>query len=281
MPLARLHTIAVSLVLHAGLLGVAARSSSQPLPRAVTRRAALETIAVEAAEASGRAEAAPPSEPMAVRPPAPASGLGASDVPRAREPRVRRMRPTEPVPRREMAPLPVPASMPAAPSAPSVEQPAVHLVRPSAIARAGGSEAGSVDAAPRVSARVSSAAAGDATANGAAGVGAAAGSTGSAGAHAALLARYVERVRARVDQHREYPYLARRANLEGTICLRISIAASGSVVGITPTCGTSHEPLLSAALKSVSSAAPFPPLPAALGARLTLDVPVVFQLDSL
>jgi protein TonB len=107
------------------------------------------------------------------------------------------------------------------------------------------------------------------------------GSTASSAARAQLLARYVERVRARVAQHREYPYLARRANLEGTICLRISIGASGSVLGITPTCGTSHEPLLQAALKSVSSAAPFPPLPAALGGRLTLDVPVVFELDAL
>jgi TonB family protein len=95
------------------------------------------------------------------------------------------------------------------------------------------------------------------------------------------LARYAARVRARVEQHREYPYLARRANLEGTICLRISIGASGGVLGVTPTCGASHEPLLAAALKSVSSAAPFPPLPAALGGRLTLDVPVVFQLDAL
>jgi periplasmic protein TonB len=284
MPLARLHTIAVSLVLHAGLLGLAARSSSQPLPRAVTRRAALETIAVEAADALGRAEPAspaPPSEPMAARAPAPARGLGASDVPRARERRVLPVRPTEPAPSRAVAPLPAPAAVPAAPSAPLAEPPPAHRVQPSAIARAGGSEAGSVGSAARGSARGSSAAAGDGTSSGAVGVGAAPGSTGSAGAHAALLARYVERVRARVEQHREYPYVARRANLEGTICLRISIAASGSVVGITPTCGTSHEPLVAAALKSVSSAAPFPPLPAALGGRLTLDVPVVFQLDSL
>lgn len=100
-------------------------------------------------------------------------------------------------------------------------------------------------------------------------------------ARAELLALYVERVRARVEQHREYPYLARRAKLEGTICLRVSIAASGGVIAVTPTCGASREPLLSAALNSVSSAAPFPPLPAELGARLTLEVPVVFQLDSL
>jgi protein TonB len=107
------------------------------------------------------------------------------------------------------------------------------------------------------------------------------GGAAASDARAALLSRYVERVRARVEQHREYPYVARRANLEGTICLRISIGASGSVLGITATCGTSHEPLLQAALASVSQAAPFPPLPAALGGRLTLDVPVVFQLDSL
>jgi protein TonB len=117
-------------------------------------------------------------------------------------------------------------------------------------------------------------------ASGANGPSSASSSNGS-DARARLLARYLERVRSRVAQHRGYPHLARRANLEGTICLRIAIEASGSVLGVTPTCGTSAEPLLQAALESVSSAAPFPPLPAALGARLTLDVPVVFELDSL
>jgi TonB family protein len=114
-----------------------------------------------------------------------------------------------------------------------------------------------------------------------AGLAGAGGGAAGTDARAELLSRYAARVRARVEQHREYPYLARRANLEGTICLRIAIAASGRVLGVTPTCGTSHEPLLQAALNSVSSAAPFPPLPAALGGRLTLDVPVVFRLDSL
>jgi periplasmic protein TonB len=88
---------------------------------------------------------------------------------------------------------------------------------------------------------------------------------------ARLLASYLKSVRARVASHREYPYLARRANLEGTVCLRVVVAASGSVLGVTPTCGMTHQPLLEAALASVSSAAPFPPLPAALGQRLTFD----------
>jgi periplasmic protein TonB len=281
MPLVRLHSIAVSVLLHAGLLGLAARSASQPLPRASVARRAVDTIAIEAADVLGRpgaAPPAPPSEPRAARAPMPTKALGASDVPRASERRVRPPRAAEPVAPREVALPPVPASAPAAASAPPLEPPAAHPVQPS-LARAGGPEMGNVDVAPQGSERVpAGTTAGRAPSGGAAGVG---GATGSAGARAELLARYVERVRARVEQHREYPYLARRANLEGTICLRISIAASGSVLGITPTCGTSHEPLLSAALKSVSSAAPFPPLPAALGGRLTLDVPVVFQLDSL
>jgi len=284
MPIARLHSIAVSLVLHAGLLGLAARSSSQPLPQAsLTRRAALETIAIEAADVLGRPEAASPaapSEPTAAPAPMPTSTLGAPDVPRARERRVRPTRAAEPLPPREVAP-PAPASAPAVSPAPPVEPPAGNPVQPSSIAWAGGSKPSSIDAARGASGPVSSGAAGGMPSSSRAVAGGTTGSTTSAAARAELLARYVARVRARVEQHREYPYLARRANLEGTICLRISIGASGGVLGVTPTCGASHEPLLAAALKSVSSAAPFPPLPAALGGRLTLDVPVVFQLDSL
>jgi protein TonB len=105
--------------------------------------------------------------------------------------------------------------------------------------------------------------------------------TGTGDGHAQLLASYLKGVRDRVSRHREYPYLARRANLEGTVCLRVLVASSGRVVGVTPTCGSSHRPLVEAALASVSSAAPFPPLPPALGERLTIDVPVVFALEQL
>jgi TonB family protein len=283
MRIARLHSIAVSLIVHAGLLGLAARSSSQPSPQgSLTRRAALETIAVEAGEALGHPGAADPSAPNA---PAvagaamPTSALGASEVPRARERRVRPARPAEAAPPRQVVP-PVAASSPAVAPAPPVETPAGNLVQPSSIDRAGGLEPASREAAAGANGPVSSGAAGSGMPSGNRAVGGAT-SSASADARAELLARYAARVRARVEQHREYPYLARRANLEGTICLRISIGASGGVLGVTPTCGASHEPLLAAALRSVSSAAPFPPLPSALGGRLTLDVPVVFQLDAL
>jgi protein TonB len=105
------------------------------------------------------------------------------------------------------------------------------------------------------------------------------GANATGDARARLLSSYLASVRQRVAQHREYPYLARRANIEGTVCLRVVVAASGRVLGVTPTCGTHQPPLLDAALASVSNAAPFPPLPAVLGQRLTVDVPVVFELD--
>jgi periplasmic protein TonB len=285
MPIARLHSIAVSLILHAGLLGLAARSPSQPSPRlSLTRRAALETIAIDAANGWGHPEAAapaPPTETAAAGAAMPLRALGAPAVPRAREHRVRPARAVEPAPPREVVP-PVPATNPAVRPAAPVEPPAGNPMRPSAVARAGGSEPPSIEAPAAVSGPVSSGgAAGGIPSSKRAGAGDATSSAASANARAELLARYAARVRARVEQHREYPYLARRANLEGTICLRISIGASGGVLGVTPTCGASHEPLLAAALKSVSSAAPFPPLPAALGGRLTLDVPVVFRLDAL
>lgn len=281
MPIARLHSIAVSLVLHAGLLGLAARSSSQPSPQgSLTRRAALETIAVEAADALGQPGAAAPP-PAAAGAAMPTSAHGAPEVPRARVRRVRQPRPAEPAPPRHVVP-PVAASSPVVAPAPPVEAPAGNLVQPSSNAGAGGLEPSSSEAAAGAkNGPVSSGAAGSGMPSGNRAAVGGATSSASADARAELLARYAARVRARVEQHREYPYLARRANLEGTICLRISIGASGGVLGVTPTCGASHEPLLAAALKSVSSAAPFPPLPAALGGRLTLDVPVVFQLDAL
>jgi periplasmic protein TonB len=278
---ARLHSVVVSLILHAALLGIGATSSSASSWRVPSvRRAALEaSIAVEAtagAEGSGTAPA-PPSTP------APEGEKSAEETPAVR-PRVRSVRPriAERAARAAVAPAAVaPAPTPAAP--------ATAATTPSAApSTAGASESATVATAPPSSAPsgVAGGLGGPGSAGGGVGTsgrgGGVPGSTsGAAEARGEQLARYLTQVRARVAQHREYPYLARRANLEGTICLRISIAASGRVLGVTPTCGESHEPLLEAALKSVSSAAPFPPLPSALGGRLTLDVPVVFELDAL
>lgn len=96
----------------------------------------------------------------------------------------------------------------------------------------------------------------------------------------ALRQGYLRELRQRVLERREYPHVAQRAGLQGVVCLRLSLTASGYLSELRATCGPSPEPLLQAALRAVRAAEPFRPLPSALGSQLTVDLPVVFQLDA-
>jgi protein TonB len=98
------------------------------------------------------------------------------------------------------------------------------------------------------------------------------------GAATGVLEHYLALARERVSRHREYPYLARRARLQGKVCLRLTISASGQLKDARSTCGGSHPALLEAARRAVADATPFAPLPSALGPELTFEVPVVFEL---
>lgn len=282
MPTASLRSIGISLAFHGMLLGVAGRGvMSEPSRPSRHRVAALDAaILVDAADSSGRP---PPAGPHLSTAESPMGRPEPTASRQPREPKARAPRPPVPEPAHptEVQPRPPVSLATVAPASPTPPE-------PSAPPTAGG-------AAPTLSPpgdgaeRSSSAASGTGpAADGELGASRATASPSVASAEAAasdgrarLLASYLKSVRARVASHREYPYLARRASLEGTVCLRVVVAASGRVLGVTPTCGMTHEPLLEAALASVSSAAPFPPLPAALGQRLSFDIPVVFQLDRL
>jgi TonB family protein len=95
-----------------------------------------------------------------------------------------------------------------------------------------------------------------------------------------LRQRYLRELRQRVLEHREYPRAAQRAGLQGVVCLRLVLSASGHVSELRATCGASAEPLLQAALRAVRAAEPFRALPSALGGPLSVDLPVVFQLEA-
>jgi TonB family protein len=307
MPTVSLRSVALSLTFHGVLLGAAAREPEMPARRSrVGVVAPLEAaITVDTASNGDPLPGlAPPAgaEHPAVRPslpvrktPAPFAAPVVRPTSRAPvpplEPRVpSRMPPAmasstampslapSPMPPVTLSPTSLPA-LPAAEGAAVAALPAAAAARPSAPAEAPETEQASPGGRTPPEDRV-------AASTGTVGVGVGAGGPGTTeqstgDGHAQLLASYLKGVRDRVSRHREYPYLARRANLEGTVCLRVVVAASGRVVGVTPTCGGSHQPLVEAALASVSSAAPFAPLPAALGQRLTIDVPVVFALDQL
>lgn len=309
-------SMTVSLALHAVLLGLAARSETHGVSRnssALSAPAEM-VIALEAAPAldasrgaerlegaarSARDELPPtPAAPARIEslrvPPAREhraanAGLRARRAPLARKPPPsENALPQAGAPPSAPARPSLPAALAAAPSAARSDAPAHAAPAPFDVsARPTGSPSATAPVTgPRegtgrpIAVASASRAGGSGSGSPLAGVGLHGGREGgSTSDRARLLAGYLEQVRARVAQHREYPYVARRAQLEGTVCLRLSLAASGSVLGVTPTCGASQRPLLDAALRSISSAAPFPPLPTALGRRLTLDVPVVFALD--
>jgi protein TonB len=284
MPTASLRSVTASLALHAVLLATAAYDAATPPRRAPeTVPSRLEsTIAVEALGATGErvtpigvTEAARDDTSAAVSPnvtPALPKRLRPSPPPasaRARAPTL-----TAPAPPPATTPAPAGSTLPVAQTgdgkAPDDPQTAARSPSAAMSSSRGGPPA--ADVARPV-----------ASGDGMAGSGPASGAPEghSSEGQARLLASYLNGARERVARHREYPYVARRANLEGTVCLRIVVASSGRVLGVTPTCGMAHEPLLEAALASVAKAAPFPPLPAALGSRLTFDMPVVFELERL
>jgi periplasmic protein TonB len=287
-----LRSVALSLTFHGVLLGAAARAPEVAPPRpSASVEAALEAaIAVDTAASNdaplpGSASAAPADpEPTLLRPSQPLRKSPAPIAAPLLRPALRSAAP-QPEPRaRPPRGSPSVTTSPTAmlPAPPAAEGFAPALPAPAAVrppAPTGTSEAGWAGPDGRTAPEGREAGSRGGVGTGTGGRGTTERSTGDG--HAQLLASYLKGVRDRVSRHREYPYLARRANLEGTVCLRVVLASSGRVLGVTPTCGGSHQPLVEAALASVSSAAPFPPLPPALGQRLTIDVPVVFALEQL
>jgi periplasmic protein TonB len=286
MPRTSLRSVTASLGLHALLLAAAHDAARAPrrAPDIVTAR--LESaIVIEALGAAGdrltpttsttaRHEDTPPVASSSLVPPASAKRVApraAAANARARLPAATQMPPLSPptTPPTALAPA-EPATLPRDDGA--LDAPATVAKGPALPPSTSGRGPSSMDVGPTGVSSRSTGGSGSARA-------AAEGSTNAG--YARLLAGYLSGARERVARHREYPYLARRANLEGTVCLRIVVAASGRVLGVTPTCGTAHRPLLEAALDSVAKAAPFPPLPASLGSRITFDVPVVFELEQL
>lgn len=90
---------------------------------------------------------------------------------------------------------------------------------------------------------------------------------------------YLQTLRQRIERHRDYPLLARKGRQQGNVVVRFFLDRQGGLreVAITVPCGSAL--LNRAALRAVSEAAPFPPLPPELDTATPFDVPVAFRLD--
>lgn len=83
-------------------------------------------------------------------------------------------------------------------------------------------------------------------------------------------------VRARIDDAKRYPMLARRLRLEGTVIVLLRIDATGALLEASARDGA-HEALREAAVDAVRQAAPFP-RPPAPERTVSVEVPLVFSL---
>ena len=92
------------------------------------------------------------------------------------------------------------------------------------------------------------------------------------------MASYARRLLARLDQYKRYPSLSLRRGEEGTVTIRLTLAADGRLVDIQTT-DDAPARLVEASLAAVRSAAPFPPLPSGLqGTEAVFTLPVSYRL---
>ena len=89
------------------------------------------------------------------------------------------------------------------------------------------------------------------------------------------LKRYEAELARRIAEHKQYPDLARRRGIEGSVTLRLSIDAQGRLEALeTP--GRAPLVLVSQARSAAERAAPFPPPP---HGSLRIDFVLRFDLD--
>jgi periplasmic protein TonB len=94
-------------------------------------------------------------------------------------------------------------------------------------------------------------------------------------------ASYMQRCRALIERHKEYPVMARRGGVEGTVMIRGSLGRDGSLRQCQLAKSSGSCLLDNAALRAVRSVDKFPPAPAELfGVELLFELPVSFRLST-
>ena len=91
---------------------------------------------------------------------------------------------------------------------------------------------------------------------------------------------YYARIRERLEHNKEYPHLARRARMEGSVTVQFQIRGNGSPDALRVTKSSGYGVLDESALRTVRNSAPFPLPPDHQGAKdLLISVPLVFRLE--
>jgi protein TonB len=259
--------IALSGLLHAAALGLRPPAPIEPLEPLPLRATSFAVDVVDRhTPPLLTAPLAPRAEPPA--PPAPRASAPGIAAPRPAVPLARPSEPTSQEPTRGSPERVAPAR--AEPKALPVLSASANDPATSAVpASSAGSGSGGPGPAATGTATAASAPPAPATSDG----------PRAGQARGASRARYLSALSARIRQHRQYPYLARRQGIEGTVCLLVSLDVQGQLLALRVTCGGESEALVEAAKTAVTEAAPFEPLPPDLGTSLAVEVPIVFRLE--
>lgn len=90
---------------------------------------------------------------------------------------------------------------------------------------------------------------------------------------------YLAGLRERIEAARAYPERARRMGQEGRVTVRLVVGADGKLLEVEIAEASSSSLLNRAAIQTIRSLSPLPPLPPELGGRLEVTVPIAYHLD--
>lgn len=184
----------------------------------------------------------------------------------------RRARPTQPKPPRvAKKPPPAPKKAPAATLSPAMQTSQSTVAVP----------AKPVPTSARAATGTAEAAASRTKSVGPEGIATAA-ATGAWGATVAAKYSdtYLQALRARIDQEKEYPALARSRHQAGRVEVGFTVLRSGAIEGLHVVNASPFTALNDAALAAVEAVRQFAPMPAELGRdKWALVVPIVFSLE--
>lgn len=96
-----------------------------------------------------------------------------------------------------------------------------------------------------------------------------------------IRAGYMQRCRMLIERHKQYPVMARKGMIEGTVLIRGTLTRVGVLSQCIVTRSSGSGQLDNAALRAVRSVDRFPPLPSELqGDELIFELPISFRLSA-
>lgn len=99
--------------------------------------------------------------------------------------------------------------------------------------------------------------------------------------NASVRTSYMQQCRGLIERHKDYPVMARRGRIEGTVLIRGTLGMDGSLRQCQLARSSGSILLDNAALRSVRNVGQFPPAPQELnGDELAFELPISFRLST-